>query len=103
MDVRSKTVDLDAKALKTAGNDGAALGEGVIAEFTAVVTSRKEDRDFDVMEPSGAAFDMKQALLWAHDPNQPVGKLLGIVERDDEKSDPSSFSSRNSSSPLSIE
>ena len=85
MDVKQKTVDLDRTTLKAAGNDGASLGDGVLAEFTCVVTSSREDRDHDVLHAKGASLDPKQALLFNHDPAQPVGKLLGVVERDDEK------------------
>ncbi len=85
MNVRHKTTDIDAKALKTAGNDGAALGDGVIAAFDAIVTTNKEDRDYDVMEPAGAVLDSKMPLLWQHDPASPIGRYVETVHRDNEK------------------
>ncbi len=85
MDVKQKTIELDAAALKTIGNDGASLGEGIAAEFTAVVTTNKEDRDHDVLEPSGAVLDSKMPLLWQHDPAQPIGKYVGTVDQDSER------------------
>jgi HK97 family phage major capsid protein/HK97 family phage prohead protease len=85
MDVKTKTIDIDAKALKAAGTDGASLGEGLAAEFTAIVTTNKEDRDYDILEPAGATLDTKMPLLWQHDPNQPIGKYLATVEHDSEK------------------
>jgi HK97 family phage major capsid protein/HK97 family phage prohead protease len=84
MDVRQKTIDLDATALKTAGNDGASLGDGIAAEFTAVVTTAKEDRDHDILEPAGAVLDSQMPLLWQHDPAQPIGKYVGTVQHDAE-------------------
>ncbi len=85
MDVRQKTVELDAKALKTAGNDGASLRDGIAAEFTAVVTTNKEDRDHDILEPAGAVLDSKMPLLWQHDPSQPIGKYVETIERDTDR------------------
>jgi len=85
MELRTKTTELDAKSLKAKGDDGASLGDGEIAHLTCCVTSRNPDRDNDILEPSGATIDPKQALRFNHDPSQPVGKLLGVVERDDEK------------------
>ena len=84
-DLRQKTIDVDVKSLKAAGGDGASLGENVLAEFTCCVTSQKADRDNDIWSRPVPLFDMQQALLLKHDPTQPVGKLLGIVERDDDK------------------
>jgi HK97 family phage major capsid protein/HK97 family phage prohead protease len=85
MDVRQKTTELESDRVKTVGNDGASLGEGIAAEFTAVVTTNKEDRDHDILEPSGAELDPAMPLLWQHDPTQPIGKYTGTVERDSEK------------------
>lgn len=85
MQPKTKTEhELDLKTLR-AGNDGAALGEGVLAEFDAVITSSKEDRDGDVMEAKGANVDPKMPLLWQHDPAQPIGRFKGVTHRDNEK------------------
>lgn len=85
MQPKTKTEsELDLKTLR-AGNDGAALGEGVLAEFDAVITSSKEDRDGDVMEAKGANVDPKMPLLWQHDPTQPIGRFKGVTHRDNEK------------------
>lgn len=85
MQPKTKTEsELDLKTLR-AGNDGAALGEGVLAEFDAVITSSREDRDGDVMEAKGANVDPKMPLLWQHDPQQPIGRFKGITHRDNEK------------------
>ncbi len=85
MDVRNKLFDVDVKSLKTIGDDGASLGEGIIARFDAVVTTNKEDRDHDVMEPSGATIDTKMPLLWQHDTSSPIGRYVETVSRDSEK------------------
>lgn len=85
MQPKTKTEsELDLKSLR-AGNDGAALGEGILAEFDAVITSSREDRDGDVMEAKGANVDPKMPLLWQHDPAQPIGRFKGVTHRDNEK------------------
>lgn len=76
--------ELDLKTLR-AGNDGVALGEGVLAEFDAVITSSKEDRDGDILESKGANVDSRMPLLWQHDCKQPIGRFLGVTHRDNEK------------------
>ena len=85
MQPKTKTEsELDLKSLR-AGNDGASLGDGILAEFDAVITSSKEDRDSDVMEAKGANVDPRMPLLWQHDPAQPIGRFKGITHRDNEK------------------
>ena len=85
MQPKTKTEsELDLKTLR-AGNDGAALGDGIIAEFDAVITSSREDRDGDVMEAKGANVDPKMPLLWQHDPQQPIGRFKGVTDRDNER------------------
>lgn len=85
MQPKTKTEsELDLKTLR-AGDDDAALGEGVLAEFDAVITSSKEDRDGDVMEAKGANVDPKMPLLWQHDPRQPIGRFKGVTDRDNDK------------------
>ncbi len=85
MDVRQKTIELDAKALKTIGDDGASLGDGIIARFDAIVTTKDVDRDGDVLDPEGGEIDEEMPLLWQHDPTQPIGKFVKTVHRDSEK------------------
>ena len=86
MQPKTKTeyAELDLKSL-LAGNDGAALGDGIIAEFDAVITSSKEDRDGDIMQAKGANVDPKMPLLWQHDPTQPIGRFKGVTHRDNDK------------------
>ena len=85
MQPKTKTEsELDLKSLR-AGNDGATLGAGILAEFDAVITSSREDRDGDVMEAKGANVDPKMPLLWQHDPQQPIGRFQGVTHRDNEK------------------
>lgn len=50
-----------------------------ILEFDCVITSKRKDRDGDILEPKGAVPDLKMPLLWQHLPFQPIGKLLAIT------------------------
>ncbi len=61
------------------------LGDGIAARFDAVVTTNKEDRDHDILEPAGATLDTKMPLLWQHDPSQPIGRYVETVQRSSEK------------------
>lgn len=53
-------------------------------ELECILTSAKMDRDGDVLEPKGAILDMAMPLLLQHDPCQPIGKLMGVVSRNDD-------------------
>jgi len=46
-----------------------------------ILTTDREDRDGDMLEPAGAEIDPKSPLLWQHQPFMPVGKLLKVVEQ----------------------
>ena len=37
------------------------------------------DRGGDIMEPEGAQFSLPMPLLWQHDPNKPIGKVLSAT------------------------
>ena len=45
-------------------------------EITGMATTPTPDRYGDVVEPKGAEFDLPIPLLWQHDGNQPVGKVV---------------------------
>jgi hypothetical protein len=73
----------------TPGNDPRGWGgkkpkepsPGAVMDFEGVITSRRKDRDGDVLEAEGAEPDEKMPLLWQHIPMMPVGKLVGITSR----------------------
>lgn len=54
-----------------------------LAVVGLVLTSDKEDRDGDVLDPRGATADPNSPLLWQHDMEQPLGRLLGITDKTD--------------------
>lgn len=57
------------------------LSPGACMDFEGVITSRKKDRDGDVLEADGAEPDERMPLLWQHIPMMPVGKLVQITNR----------------------
>jgi len=58
---------------------------GACMEFDCVLTSKKRDRDRDILEPSGARVDPSMPLLWQHIPMQPIGKLVKVITQDEEQ------------------
>lgn len=56
-----------------------------VAEFEAVYTSTKEDRDRDILEALGCEVDAKMPLLWQHDATAPIGAHREIVSQDKNK------------------
>lgn len=59
------------------------LSPGSICDFSAVITSGRKDRDGDILEVSGAIVDPNAPLLWQHDPNLPIGKVLRTTKSTD--------------------
>jgi len=51
------------------------------AVFDCVVTSKRKDRDGDVLETVGAKLDPAAPLLWQHLPFEPIGKVIRELSR----------------------
>lgn len=69
--------DFEIKAYKEVGS----AKEGVLLEYDAVCSSRRKDRDGDVIETGGLVIDTKHPLLWQHLQHSPIGKHVEIVEQ----------------------
>ena len=52
-----------------------------VLDFSAILTSTRRDRDFDVLETRGAKPDLKMALLWQHVPFEPIGKMVAVLRQ----------------------
>ena len=52
---------------------------GAIMMLDCIITSSKRDRDHDILEPTGAKVDLKQALLWQHDSFYPIGRMVELL------------------------
>lgn len=73
--------------LKASDADTAANPKALapVAEFEAVYTSTKEDRDRDILEAGGAELDARMPLLWQHDPTAPIGAHRETIAQDKHK------------------
>lgn len=65
--------------------DGAELPKHAMLAFAHVLTTPREDRDGDVLETSGAVLDEKMPLLWQHVHALLIGKMVKIVEHNDQR------------------
>jgi HK97 family phage prohead protease len=65
--------------------EGTEIASGAVAEFDCVVTSRRKDRDGDVLEASGMVVDKNSPLLWQHIQLQPIGKHLTVISQDEDR------------------
>src|SRR4051794_9848553 len=54
---------------------------GSIMDFACVLSTDREDRDHDILDPAGATIDEKAALLWSHQPDKPCGKYVKILSQ----------------------
>lgn len=59
----------------------AAAGE---LQFDCVLSSKNRDRDGDVLDPMGFSIDPKMPLLYQHLVEQPIGKFIRELGRDDQ-------------------
>lgn len=71
-----------AKAVKEAKGGGDLKA---CMHFEAVYTSKKRDRDGDILEPKGAEIDEGMPLLWQHNAAQPLGRHVAVTGKDDEQ------------------
>lgn len=63
---------------------GTDIIKGAVLEYDTVLTSRRKDRDGDVIEPAGFVLDEKMPVLWHHMQMQPIGKMISKVRHDKE-------------------
>jgi hypothetical protein len=77
---------LEAKGTPLLKADGEySLSEGSILDFDCTITSRRRDRDGDVLDPKGAIIDPKMPLLWQHLPFSPIGKMIKLLDQNEDK------------------
>lgn len=69
-----------AKSVRDSG-----LPDGFCAAFDCTLTSKRVDRDGDVLEPKGMVVDQDMPLLWQHLPMQPVGRMVKMLTQDDDR------------------
>lgn len=54
-------------------------------EFNCVISSRRKDRDGDILLPDGASLDPNAPLLWQHNSLLPIGLVLGKIGQSTQK------------------
>lgn len=54
---------------------------GSVLVFDYVITTKDEDRDGDVLDPSGATLDESRPLLFNHISSQPIGRPLKTLQQ----------------------
>lgn len=65
--------------------DDGDISNGAIAEFDCVVTSRRKDRDGDILESNGMRVDKNAPLLWQHIQLQPIGKHIQVLDQNEDR------------------
>lgn len=61
-----------------------ALTATSVMDFENILTTKGQDRDGDILHPKGGKVDPSAPLLWQHIPTEPIGKLVQVVEQDDD-------------------
>lgn len=74
----------DAAAICKSVNDND-VPDGFLMTFDCTLTSCRRDRDGDILEPGGLKVDENMPLLWQHLPMQPIGRLLDVTEKSDDR------------------
>ncbi len=65
--------------------DGIELPKNTLMVFRHVLTSPRKDRDGDILRSEGAEVDPKMLLLWQHVHTLPIGKLLKVAEKGEDR------------------
>lgn len=64
--------------------DGADITSGAICEYDCILSSKSKDRDRDILEQKGGFnLDLKMPLLWQHIQLSPIGKLVKMLDQDE--------------------
>lgn len=71
---------LDRHGVKAEEVEKVKAPKGTIMVVENIVTTAKKDRDGDILETGGAKVDPKMPLLWQHNPMQPIGKMLAVLD-----------------------
>ncbi|MAT51480.1 MAG: hypothetical protein CMK32_09890 [Porticoccaceae bacterium] len=69
--------------IKSVKSEKAELSEGSILDYDAILSTSQKDRDGDILRTEGMQLEPGMPLLWQHMWNQPIGKMLSIVEQND--------------------
>ncbi len=74
----------DSDFMQKSVREGTDITGGAILEYDCVLSSKRKDRDLDVIEQKGGLeLDPKQPALWQHIQLQPIGKMVKLLEQDE--------------------
>lgn len=65
-------------------NEGTGITSGAVLEYDCILSSRRKDRDGDILESKGLEIDVKMPLLWQHIQVQPIGKHVAVLSQSDD-------------------
>lgn len=83
-DAAMRTIYDDAAMEIKSFSDGTDITSGAVLEYDCVLSSRRRDRDGDILEPSGLTLDKSMPLLWQHLQLQPIGKHVKVLSQNEE-------------------
>lgn len=74
----------DSDFMQKSVREGTDIASGAVLEYDCVLSSKRKDRDLDVIEQKGGLeLDLKQPALWQHIQLQPIGKLVKLLDQDE--------------------
>lgn len=74
----------DSDFMQKSVRDGSDITPGAILEYDCVLSSKRQDRDRDIIEQKGGLeLDLKQPALWQHLQLSPIGKLVKVLSQDE--------------------
>jgi HK97 family phage prohead protease len=78
------TYAVGTELLEKSLQEGTGLKAGSVLEYDCVLSSRRKDRDGDILEQAGGlVLDTKMPLLWQHIQVQPIGTLVKVLSQDE--------------------
>lgn len=76
--------DLESDLMQKSAYEGTNLSSGSVLEYDCVLSSRRKDRDGDILEQAGGMeLDQKMPLLWQHIQLSPIGKHVKLLDQDE--------------------
>lgn len=74
----------DSDFMQKSVREGTDITPGAILEYDCVLSSKRQDRDRDIIEQKGGLeLDLKQPALWQHNQLAPIGKLIKVLSQDE--------------------
>jgi hypothetical protein len=83
----------DSEFLAKSAREGTDISSGAVLEYDCILSSKRKDRDGDIVEQAGGLeLDKNMPALWQHIQLSPIGKHVAMLSQDEH------FASRSASS-----